>query len=114
MSSSSSSGSDSKALSVSVDEKKKRRMISNRESARRSRIRKQKLVVDLANEKAMLEKRLVDGYNEYSAITKGHFTLQSENDILISEKMRLINHLEKVHLFLKYISDNWVDTKVES
>ncbi|KAF3456340.1 hypothetical protein FNV43_RR00990 [Rhamnella rubrinervis] len=105
-SSSSSSGSDSKAPSVSVDEKKQRRMISNRESARRSRIRKQKLVVDLANEKAMLEKQLVEGYKEYSAITKGHFRLQSENDILMSEKMRLINHLEKVHLFLKYISDN--------
>ena len=77
-------------------------------------MRKQKLAVDLANEKAILEKRLADGYKEYSAITKCHFSLQSENDILISEKMRLINRLEKVHLFLKYISDNWVDTKVES
>lgn len=111
---SSSSGSDSNAPIVSVEEKKRRRMISNRESARRSRIRRQKLVVDLANEKALLEKRLADGYKKYSAITEGHSTLQSENDILISEKMRLINYLEKVHLLLKYISENWVDTKGES
>lgn len=107
---SSSKGSDTKTPSVSVDEKKERRMISNRESARRSRIRRQKRIVDLANEKAMLEKRLVEGYKEYSAISKSHLTLKSENDILISEKMRMIQYLKNMHLFLKYISENCAET----
>ncbi|KAH7513462.1 hypothetical protein FEM48_Zijuj12G0202500 [Ziziphus jujuba var. spinosa] len=108
---SSSRGFDTKSPSVSVDEKKKRRMISNRESARRSRIRRQKRIVDLANEKALVEKRLVEGYKEYSAISKSHLTLQSENEILMSEKMRMVQYLKNMHLFLKYISENCVETK---
>ncbi|XP_015883146.3 bZIP transcription factor 53 [Ziziphus jujuba] len=108
---SSSRGFDTKSPSVSVDEKKKRRMISNRESARRSRIRRQKRIVDLANEKALVAKRLVEGYKEYSAISKSHLTLQSENEILMSEKMRMVQYLKNMHLFLKYISENCVETK---
>ncbi|KAK8718358.1 hypothetical protein V6N13_045594 [Hibiscus sabdariffa] len=44
------------ASSSDVDEKRRKRMQSNRESARRSRARKQKQLKDLSNEQSALQK----------------------------------------------------------
>ncbi|XP_057958474.1 bZIP transcription factor 53-like [Malania oleifera] len=78
-----------------VEEKKRKRMISNRESARRSRMRKQMHLDNLTNQKTMLEISNANLVTDISNATAGLTTLEAENRALRMEKMRLQGHLFK-------------------
>ncbi|KAF8105572.1 hypothetical protein N665_0157s0145 [Sinapis alba] len=81
-----SSGSD-------IDEKKRKRKLSNRESARRSRLKKQKLMEDTINEISALERRIKEN-RERCKVARGSLdTLESENVVLRSEKTWLLSYV---------------------
>ena len=81
-----SSGSD-------IDEKKRKRKLSNRESARRSRLKKQKMMEDTIHEISTLERRIKE-YSERCKVAKRRLdSLESENVSLRSEKTWLLNYV---------------------
>ncbi|XP_057958473.1 bZIP transcription factor 44-like [Malania oleifera] len=79
---------------ASADEKQRKRVVSNRESARRSRMRKQMHLNNLTNQKTVLEiskAKLVSNINNAAA---GIAAVEAENRALRMEKMRLGHHLQ--------------------
>ncbi|XP_040993553.1 bZIP transcription factor 44-like [Juglans microcarpa x Juglans regia] len=93
---SASSGSEADAIKYGLmDEKKRKRMQSNRESAKRSRMKQQKKMEDLVDEKAMLLRELKKNSASYSGRERGWHSLESENNLLIAEKMCLAKRLDK-------------------
>ncbi|KAJ4877738.1 Basic leucine zipper 1 [Raphanus sativus] len=87
-----SSGSD-------IDEKKRKRKLSNRESARRSRLKKQKMMEDTIHEISTLERRIKE-YSERCKVARRRLdSVESENAALRSEKTWLssyVRDLEKM------------------
>ncbi|ESQ32348.1 hypothetical protein EUTSA_v10005532mg [Eutrema salsugineum] len=81
-----SSGSD-------IDEKKRKRKLSNRESARRSRLKKQKLMEDTINEISSLERRIKENSERYRAAKQRLDSVESENAVLKSEKTWLSSYV---------------------
>ncbi|KAB2012239.1 hypothetical protein ES319_D09G075700v1 [Gossypium barbadense] len=93
-----SSGSEPDAQGVNVDEKKRKRMISNRESARRSRMKKQKLLEDLVTEVALLKVQIHNNTNKYEALMQKIVVLESENNALKVQQMELAQYLKNLQL----------------
>lgn len=95
-----SSGSDDLRSDV-MDERKRKRMQSNRESARRSRMKKQKQLEDLTNEISRLQgansllvqniKEKEDAYNE----------IESNNTVLRAQTMELFERLRFLNSILE-------------
>ncbi|CAH8298889.1 unnamed protein product [Eruca vesicaria subsp. sativa] len=82
-----SSGSD-------IDEKKRKRKLSNRESARRSRLKKQKIMQDTINEISALERRIKENSERCKVARRRLDSLESENAVLKSEKTWLSRYVE--------------------
>lgn len=83
------------------DEKKRKRMISNRESARRSRMRKQTHLENLRDELNRLKVENRDLTNRVRSVT-GHCQLvERENEMLRTELILLGQRLEGIHEILK-------------
>ncbi|KAF8107243.1 hypothetical protein N665_0124s0037 [Sinapis alba] len=81
-----SSGSD-------IDEKKRKRKLSNRESARRSRLKKQKMMEDTIHEISTLERRIKE-YSERCIVAKQRLdSVELENAVLRSEKTWLSSYV---------------------
>ncbi|CAK7326371.1 unnamed protein product [Dovyalis caffra] len=95
-----SSGSEIDAPNAMVDEKRRKRMISNRESARRSRMKRQKHMEDLVSEKSILERKIYEDNKKYVAVWQSHFALESENKALRDEKMKLAEYLKNLQQIL--------------
>lgn len=104
-----SSGSDIDARYAAMDEKKRRRMISNRESARRSRMKKQKHVRDLTTEIGRFERERNEIAKAIDAKEQRWAVLQAENDVLQAEKAALTDYLENIEGVLKtYKEHSWI------
>ncbi|KAI4349738.1 hypothetical protein L6164_010298 [Bauhinia variegata] len=86
-----SSGSD--GGSPVIDEKKRKRMLSNRESARRSRMRKQKQVEDLANEVTRLQGANAQLVLNIKAKEEAWTEIESVNNILRAQTRELTDRL---------------------
>lgn len=71
-------------------------MLSNRESAKRSRMRKQKHLEDLTREIGELERENREIVRAYKTKSQGHLGLQSENDALLAEKAVLEDYLNSM------------------
>lgn len=81
-----SSGSD-------IDEKKRKRKLSNRESARRSRLKKQKLMEDTIHEISNLERRIKENSERCRVARQRLDSVESENAVLRSEKTWLSSYV---------------------
>uniref|UniRef100_A0A1J3JSG7 Basic leucine zipper 1 n=1 Tax=Noccaea caerulescens TaxID=107243 RepID=A0A1J3JSG7_NOCCA len=81
-----SSGSD-------IDEKKRKRKLSNRESARRSRLKKQKLMEETIQEISSLERRIKESSERCKVVRQRLDSVEYENAVLISEKMWLSSYI---------------------
>lgn len=81
---------------IMMEEKKRKRMQSNRESAKRSRLRREKRLTDLVTEIAMLKQQLMENSKVYDGLSQRAQLLLSENDALNSEKMQLAEYLNSL------------------
>ncbi|KAL4361106.1 hypothetical protein GQ457_04G001930 [Hibiscus cannabinus] len=96
------SGSDGD-LTALMNERKRKRMISNRESARRSRMRKQKHLDDLQAQVTQLRQeshRILTGVN----ITTQHYlNVEAENSVLRAQANELSNRLQSLNEIIAFI-----------
>jgi FtsZ-binding cell division protein ZapB len=100
-----SSGSDSDPRYANVDERKRKRMISNRDSARRSRMRKQKQMEDLVNEVSKLQNennQLMQGIN---VAQQRYMEMESANNVLRAQAVELTERLRSLNSVLQIVED---------
>ncbi|XVE82963.1 hypothetical protein DITRI_Ditri16bG0047500 [Diplodiscus trichospermus] len=88
--------------SVVVDERKRRRMISNRESARRSRMRKQKHLENLRNQVNRLRMENRELTNRLRFVLYHYHRVRTDNDRLCSEYSVLRQKLSDIRQILLF------------
>ncbi|KAI3683935.1 hypothetical protein L1987_84450 [Smallanthus sonchifolius] len=84
----------SKGYNLKVDEKKMKRMISNRESARRSRMKKEQHMKDLNDQIFYFTKKRDEMVWKLEGIAKENVVMEMENMVLRSQKEELEKRLE--------------------
>lgn len=89
-----------------MDQRKRKRMISNRESARRSRMRKQKHLDDLMAQAAELSKdnnQIISSLN----ITTQHFlNIEADNSILRAQVGELTHRLQSLNEIITFLNNS--------
>ncbi|KAL4360482.1 hypothetical protein GQ457_04G029330 [Hibiscus cannabinus] len=99
------SSSDSDPRYANIDERKRKRMLSNRESARRSRMRKQKQLGDLAEEMSTLQKENSQISERISAAAQRYIEMQSANNVLRAQAMELTDRLRSLNSVLHIMEE---------
>lgn len=99
----STSGSETNRTVYSTEERKRRRMISNRESARRSRWRKKQMYEDLTNDVNRLKLENRELKNRLGFLTNDCHTVQRDSNRLLSESIYLQHKLRGLHQILAQI-----------
>ncbi|XP_009404678.2 bZIP transcription factor 11-like [Musa acuminata AAA Group] len=99
------SGSD-EGLQAVMDEKKRKRLISNRESARRSRLRKQKHLDDLVAQANQLRKENSHGFAILKLVTQHCAAVEAENSVLRAQMMELSSRLQSLDDRLHNLNGN--------
>ncbi|KAA8549089.1 hypothetical protein F0562_000773 [Nyssa sinensis] len=89
-----SSGSDGDPRYAMVDERKRKRMLSNRESARRSRMKKQQLMDDLLSQVNQLQNENNAISQRIDVATQMYIGVASDNNVL---RARLIELADRLH-----------------
>ena len=97
------SGSD-EDLQQLMDKRKRKRMISNRESARRSRMRKQKHLDDLTAQAAQLRKENNEIITTINVTTQQFLTVESDNSILRAQVAELSHRLESLNEIIGFLN----------
>uniref|UniRef100_A0A1D1YJC3 Ocs element-binding factor 1 n=1 Tax=Anthurium amnicola TaxID=1678845 RepID=A0A1D1YJC3_9ARAE len=99
-----SSGSESPPEAV-MDQRKRKRMESNRESARRSRMRKQRHLDDLINQVTQLQgdNALINA--QIGPLAQQFADLDSENTILRTQVMELTERLHSLNSVLRLVEE---------
>lgn len=98
------SGSEEDAQPI-MDERKRKRMLSNRESARRSRMRKQQHLDDLLSQVARLKEENSQILMRVNLFTEQHARLDSENTVLRTQVMELTDRLRSVNSVLRIVEE---------
>ncbi|KAK8509792.1 hypothetical protein V6N13_093639 [Hibiscus sabdariffa] len=98
------SSSDSDPLNANIDEKKRKRMLSNRESARRSRARKQKQMEDLANEASEFQKENSQLTEKIKVTTERLVEMESSNNVLRARVMELTDRVNSLNMLLQQLT----------
>uniref|UniRef100_A0A5B7AXR1 Putative ocs element-binding factor 1-like n=1 Tax=Davidia involucrata TaxID=16924 RepID=A0A5B7AXR1_DAVIN len=86
-----------------MDERKRKRMISNRESARRSRMRKELHMKDLNNQISNFKNSNSKIVQEMNAVRQLYAAVEDENRSLRAELAELRNKLESLEMILSYV-----------
>lgn len=98
------SGSEEDLQKLMMDQRKRKRMISNRESARRSRMKKQNQLDDLTAQLAHFRSennRIVSSIN---VNTQLWLNMESENLILRAQVAELSNRLESLNEIISFMN----------
>ncbi|PON72394.1 Basic-leucine zipper transcription factor [Trema orientale] len=98
-----SSGSDGSA--GTIDERKRKRMLSNRESARRSRMRKQKQLEDLTGEVSRLQIAITQIQQSINAKEQAYMQVESTNNVMRAQAMELTDRLRSLNSVLQIVED---------
>nr|GMC85380.1 bZIP transcription factor 11-like [Ipomoea batatas] len=89
-----------------MDQRKRKRMISNRESARRSRMRKQKHLDDLVFQVAHLRKENSQIITSMSLTTQHYLNVEAENSILRAQMAELSHRLQSLNEIMSFLNGN--------
>ncbi|XP_057456445.1 bZIP transcription factor 11-like [Lotus japonicus] len=93
-------------LQAVMDQRKRKRMISNRESARRSRMRKQKHLDDLASQVTQLRKENQQIITSVNITTQQYLSVEAENSVLRAQMGELSNRLESLNEIIEVLNAN--------
>eukprot|EP00270_Netrium_digitus_P011805 TRINITY_DN3771_c0_g1_i1.p1 TRINITY_DN3771_c0_g1~~TRINITY_DN3771_c0_g1_i1.p1 ORF type:complete len:386 (+),score=60.65 TRINITY_DN3771_c0_g1_i1:197-1354(+) len=80
-----------------MDERKQKRMLSNRESARRSRLRKQQHLDELRGQVTQLRAENTEMLKNFNVASRHYMQLTEENRVLRSHAMDLSRRLQRLH-----------------
>ncbi|XP_050213776.1 bZIP transcription factor 11-like [Mercurialis annua] len=89
---------------VVMDQRKRKRMQSNRESARRSRMRKQKHLDDLMSQVTQLRKDNSQILTSINITTQHFLNVEAENSILRAQMMEISQRLDSLNEILNFIN----------
>ncbi|KAI3695504.1 hypothetical protein L1987_78501 [Smallanthus sonchifolius] len=92
-----------------MDQRKRRRMISNRESARRSRVRKQKHLNDLMTQLSQLRNECHRVMSRLSITTQHYMSMEAENSVLRAQAAELSHRLQSLNEIIAF-TEQPVDT----
>ncbi|KAF8006663.1 hypothetical protein BT93_K0848 [Corymbia citriodora subsp. variegata] len=98
-----SSGSECNQRPMAVDERKRKRMESNRESARRSRKKKQKQVEDLLGQVSELQNANSQIAQNINVTTQKYMEIESANNVLRAQLMELTDRLRSLNSVLQVV-----------
>ncbi|KAJ9674795.1 hypothetical protein PVL29_023992 [Vitis rotundifolia] len=87
-----------------MDQRKRKRMQSNRESARRSRMRKQKHLDDLVAQVAQLRKENNEILSSINITNQRYLTVEADNSILRAQAMELSQRYQSLNEILNYMN----------
>ncbi|KAL3843435.1 hypothetical protein ACJIZ3_000838 [Penstemon smallii] len=87
-----------------MDQRKRKRMISNRESARRSRERKQKHLDDLMAQVAQLRKENQQILNGLNVTSQHYVSVEADNAILRAQAAELTHRLHSLNEIVSILS----------
>jgi len=88
------------------DQRKRKRMQSNRESARRSRMRKQKHLDDLSAQMTQLKKENHNILASINITTQQYLGVEADNSVLRAQMMELSHRLDSLNDILNYMNTN--------
>lgn len=91
-------------LQLAMDQRKRKRMQSNRESARRSRMRKQKHLDDLIAQVDQLRKENNQILTSVNITTQHYMNIESENSVLRAQLLELTQRLDSLNDILNFIN----------
>ncbi|KAJ1393621.1 Basic-leucine zipper domain [Sesbania bispinosa] len=91
-------------LQALMDQRKRKRMISNRESARRSRMRKQKHLDDLVSQVAQLRKENQQILTSVNITTQQYLSVEAENSVLRAQVGELSHRLESLNEIIEVLN----------
>ena len=98
------SGSEGDPQQHTMDQRKRKRMQSNRESARRSRMRKQQHLDSLISQTDELKKENSQISTSIGITTELYLNIESENAILRAQMAELSNRLHSLNDIINYIN----------
>ncbi|XP_042511739.1 bZIP transcription factor 53 [Macadamia integrifolia] len=101
-----SSGSEGDPQYAGIDERKRKRMLSNRESARRSRQKKQQHLDDLINQVSQLQKQNSEIAQRAETILQHYNQIESENQIMRARMAELNDRLGSLNSLLGFMEDD--------
>ncbi|CAL0320875.1 unnamed protein product [Lupinus luteus] len=84
-----------------IDDRKRKRMLSNRESARRSRMRKQKVLQDLTEEVYQLQTSNMEITQSIKTKEDSYLKMESANNILRAQTMELSDRLHSLNSIIE-------------
>ncbi|XP_039053293.1 bZIP transcription factor 44-like [Hibiscus syriacus] len=88
-----------------MDQRKRKRMESNRESARRSRMRKQKRLDDLMAQLILLRKDNYQILTGINFITQQYLNMEAENSVLRAQIIELSQRLDSLNGILNHLNN---------
>ncbi|VVA95351.1 unnamed protein product [Arabis nemorensis] len=89
-----------------IDERKRKRKQSNRESARRSRMRKQKHLDDLTSQVGHLRKENSQIVAGIAVTTQHYVTIESENSVLRAQLLELNHRLNSLTEIVDFVESS--------
>lgn len=89
-----------------MDQRKRKRMQSNRESARRSRMRKQKHLDDLMAQVVQLRKENNEILSSITTTNQRYLTVEADNSILRAQAVELTQRYQSVNAILNISHNN--------
>lgn len=98
------SGSEGDLQQVVMDERKRKRMESNRESARRSRARKQKHLDDLTAQIAQVRSENQQVLHTINLTTQQFRAVDAQNSVLRAQMNELTQRLESLNEMINYMN----------
>jgi len=91
-------------LMLLMDQRKRKRMISNRESARRSRMRKQKHLDDLGVQVSQLRNENQQILTSVNLTTQRFLAVESENSVLRAQLNELNSRFESLNEIINFMN----------